>query len=147
MFEVKGIFLLSDTQFEEYKSIIPPIPNRWWLQTSDPDTVSYVKTINPYGEEVLFPHANETIYVRPALVLNDAMSVGCMFEFAGLEWTIVSNIYKTTVAVCDDVIAQRRFDPKSNEWKTSELKAWLEEWVEYVCLGSDEAVYDPEYHY
>lgn len=147
MLEIKGIFLLSDVQYEGWKRVIPPIPKRWWLKTSDSETVSHVKTINSYGEEVLFPHANETVYVRPALVLNDVMPVGCVFEFAGLEWTIVSSIYKIAVAICNGTIAQRRFDSKSNEWDKSEIKKWLEEWIEYICIGSDEAVYDPEFHY
>ena len=147
MLEIKGIFTLSDVQYEAYKHIIPSVPERWWLQTAASDSNTLVKTINNYGDEVLFPCTNETVYVRPALIINGPMPVGCIVEFAGVKWTVVSSIYKTVVAVCNNVIAQRQFDFNSNEWETSELKAWLEEWVEYICLGSDDVIYDTEYSY
>lgn len=145
MLEIKGIYLLSDAQYEGEKHLIPPIDKDWWLQTSG--CTSCVKIIKRDGSESYSAHFNLDMFVRPALILNNIMPVGGVFEFAGVGWTVVSCISKTSIAICNTVIAQRRFDAKSNEWDKSELKVWLEEWVEYICLGSDDVVYDPVYHY
>jgi len=32
-------------------------------------------------------------------------------------------------AISQDVITHRLYDSNSNEWETSELKVWLEEWA------------------
>lgn len=149
MLEIKGVFLLSEAQYEGYKRIIPQLDGQWWLQDSYGATTPYsrfVKIVNIRGV-ISSTSCFEEKSVRPALVLNGVMPVGCVFEFAGVGWTVVSTISKTSIVVCNAAIAQRRFDIKNNEWNNSELKKWLEEWVEYVCLGSDEAVYNPEYHY
>lgn len=97
----------------------------WWL--SDPAEekgyVSFVATNTVNNNRGFDPC--EQLAVRPVLLV-DGLHSGEMFSVFGHNWTMITD----TQALCNEAIAKRRFDEKSTVWKRSELKKWLEGWLE-----------------
>ena len=65
--------------------------------------------------------------VRPVLVVeNHDFNVGDQFAFGNHKWTIIY-IYGTNLdlclAICNAIIDFHRFDKKSNDYESSEIKA------------------------
>ena len=114
--------------------MLPPLERACWLQ----DTA-----IGKNGEE-LSVHPSWALDIRPALNLDVALPMGSIFEFAGVSWTVCTSFSRSSFAICNAAIARRRLDPESSSWWSSELKSWLEEWIEYVCEGLDDVILEKE---
>jgi len=69
---------------------------------------------------------NSNYAIRPALkfdLIN--LPIGETFIALGNRWVMIDDGF----AISQDVITHRLYDSNSNEWETSELKVWLEEWA------------------
>lgn len=122
------ITLLTAEEYKRYKPQIPPIKDWWWLRFNGyvQDYAAFVDcggyVHDYYGRNV----DDSLIAVRPVLK-SEAINlpVGEKFIALGNRWVVIGDHF----AVSEDVITHRRYDKKSNDWETSELKAWLEEWA------------------
>ena len=122
------ITLLTEEEYEKYNNMhrIPTVNDRWWLRSKGYDQnctadVLYDGEVSLYGSYF----SDGDFAVRPVLkseILN--MPIGTMFAALGNTWWMIDNHF----AISADVITHRRFDPDSNDWETSELKKWLEQW-------------------
>ena len=137
--EFKEITLLTATEYEECKDIVPHLREEyWWLRTigSDKNAVCFVRRdglVNPIGH----PCDHKFVTVRPVcafdLDFSDLMFwsktedlLGSKIKFGKYTWTIFNVVNGKLRALCDEVIAKHWFDPKTNAWTKSELKTWLE---------------------
>ena len=62
------------------------------------------------------------------------LEIGDKLTLFGYHWTVVLD----GLALCNTGIGQRRFDPESNDWETSELKEWLEGWLKERMEGNND---------
>ena len=134
---IKEITLLSEKDFRQYQSIIPNVDACWWLSNvSYGPSYSRVYTIINRSMG-LKSCDNSTIGVRPALKLNLEISdslfwykpeklIGTQIEYGQYTWTVLDANFGEIYALCDDIIARRRFDSTGNIWSKSELNQWLE---------------------
>lgn len=143
---IEQISLLSAVVFNAYHDCIPKtLTEGYWLKT--PETRFRKRAKIVIDGTVISQEVFKKADVRP-LVKIRAKSAQTLFpktqmELCGLKWTVLKNTVHTAYLITNDVIASRTFDIVNNDWNTSELKAWLEEWVEYIVLGNDNVEYKP----
>ena len=121
------ITLLTKEEYKRYKNRIPLV-NCWWWLRSPGFYQSYAAGVyDDGGVSANGLYADFDGYaVRPVLKSEDInLTVGERFISLGNRWVVIDG----HVAISEDVITHRRYDKKSNDWETSELKLWLEEWA------------------
>jgi hypothetical protein len=52
--------------------------------------------------------------------------IGKKIRYGAYDWTVLKTEKGEMYALCDGIIAKRRFDPETAEWENSEIKQWLE---------------------
>jgi hypothetical protein len=124
---VYEITLLTAEEYERYEPKIPTINDRWWLRSPGSGQL-YAKYVSDaggvpnYGDRV----NTDDGAVRPALKSEIIdLPIGERFIALGNRWTVID----TGLAISNESVAHRRFDCESNDWETSELRAWLEDWA------------------
>ena len=83
------------------------------------DGYYYVKvTANPYVSWSLFTFST-----------GDTVTSGTVYYFKvePIRWRILSTDGKTAFILCDSIIANKRYDDSSNNYKNSEVRQWLNE--------------------
>jgi hypothetical protein len=92
----------------------------------------------PYASAGYFnSHIDNPIGVRPFCIFNlecidplfwhkPETLVGSKIEYGKYTWSVFKTKDGDIYALCDEIIAKRRFDEKTNIWEKSELKTWLE---------------------
>ena len=118
---IKGITLLSIEEYEKYKSVIPTTNYWWWLRSPGYDRVraAYVSSDGVEFGKLIYYAKNA---VRPALKLNLEMAdnrfwykpeklIGTKLEYGKYTWTVLDAEQGELYALCDEVIARRRFAP------------------------------------
>ena len=135
--QLKEITLLSLEEHEKYKSITPSSsPTWWWLKTPYPGYDDAVRVIGDGGFLHIYSCFNYG-GVRPFCIFNlestDSLFwykpealVGSKIEYGKFKWTILSVDSGELHALCDEIIAEHRFDGETNKWEDSEIKMWLE---------------------
>lgn len=121
------ITLLTVEEYKRYKPQIPHVNDWWWLRSPGCDQ-DYAADVSSAGVVSLTGYGVDSDYgaVRPALrskIID--LSVGEQVIALGNRWTVID----TGLAISNEVVARKRFDGNSNDWETSELKEWLEEWA------------------
>ena len=143
-FKDDPIFLLSEEEYEKYKDKIPKIGCWWWLRSPSMDSgravnVNYVGSLSVLGYDVACDGA-----VRPALrtsnlklgkefkstkppvfVMDEQRSVW-LLVFNGVTWVQIDD----GLYISELPIDFRRFDEKSNNYETSEVRKFLLYWFE-----------------
>lgn len=125
--EITGITLMPIEEYAVYTENIPIISEWWWLRSPGwyPDYAAYVDydgSIDCAGDSVTI----EYNAVRPVLLgsFKDYKDI-VEFEFADHSWIVLSK----NMAICKDYINRRRFDGKTNNYASSEVKEFLEKWL------------------
>lgn len=123
------ITLLTLEEYNNFKNIIPLINSDWWwLKDTYPGYSRSVHCVGSRGTLNDFDCNNDG-GVRPVLKMNlsnlKSLNSGDKIRIGSKSFTILSWDEFELVALCDEFIATRMFDPGSNEWETSELKQWL----------------------
>lgn len=147
---IEGVSLLDTVSYTDYKSIIPTATEAWWLKMPVPLATRLI-IVRAGGDKVILNADDRELVVgvRPILRLS-GISEGYKPEdkisLLGLTWTFLKTDCRkgTALVLCDETVANRRFDDKGCQWETSELKAWLEEWLEYSALGRDDVIFGAE---
>ena len=119
------IFLLSKEEYKTYQDVIPTINLWWWLRS--PGYKSNRATGVDYGGFVR-NRGNFVTYgdgaVRPALRVDEYFEIGQRIIVADYPWIVVDS----NLAIAETPIAFRRFDEKSNNYETSEIRQFLLDW-------------------
>lgn len=123
------ITLLTYEEYKTYKDIVPLVNNYWWLHT--PFNSALVRIVDPDGN--ISPCGQAINYysgVRPVLRMklsnSKSLCPGDTIRIGSKNFTVLSWNENELVALCDEIIAVRKFDSKNGNWETSELKVWLE---------------------
>ena len=121
------IFLLSLKEYKKYKSLIPNIKYEWWLRT--PGNESYFATGVDYNSSTYSADHRIDLFhaVRPALKIDKSenMRIGeYLFKYAFL-WIVIDD----NLAIAATPIAFMIFDKNSNDYKSSEVRHFLQEWI------------------
>ena len=135
---IKSISLLSLDEFRLYESFIPKVDDSWFLK--DPgDNPYFVCEIDEKSKiHTTCYHSCQLVGTRPALILKrsfyeaidieniNMFKAGAKINVGNYKFTILNVDENNILALCDEIIGHRRFDPDTNEWNKSELKRWLE---------------------
>ena len=135
---IEEVRLLSEEEYIKYKDDIPLLNEWWWLQPSGRN--HYLATIVSY-DGLLFGRCVDVAcaVVRPVLIISNLkscnLSVGNKFKAANHTWTVISD----TIALCDDSIGKQCFnsnrkEENSNNYETSDIKKYIDEWAEKESL-------------
>ena len=124
------VFLLSAEEWEQAKNV-PNVPIRardwWWLRS--PGTYSNYAASVYFGGDI--DNYGRHVYrrdgcVRPAFRIFHLSAKGYKpGDKITVENKTVCTVISEDVALADDIVCQHRFDANSNEWETSELKAFI----------------------
>lgn len=129
-----SLTLLTEREFKKHKRIIKALPECWWLRTFV-DNSYFVCGIQ---KNKIHDFCSITVPegVRPAVRFvtkpHKSYKRGKKINIGNYIWTIleVDPFYENgdiiIFALCDDIIAKRKFDAVNNYWHTSELKQWIE---------------------
>lgn len=120
--------LLTNKEYFEHKLIIPLVNEPWWLRSPGYDSY-YACAVDDNG----FLYNNRTVRytrgIRPALLITNpdrTYEYGSEIKIGKYSWTVLHSDEHECYALCTEIVATRRFDKKSNEYDTSEVKQWLE---------------------
>lgn len=121
--------LLNEYSYSRYRNMINPVDSAWWLVTRDCDSraMRCVERTGYVGAREMERAAG----VRPYCMVQFGSNIlpGEQVEFAGLNWTVLESWGDRAFVLCDDIIARRPFGYNRNDWATSELRGWMEEWL------------------
>jgi hypothetical protein len=134
---IKNITLLEKKEYSKYKSLIPVKDRYWWLKTSYSMTMFSVFAVDNTGNLYNAVCYTAKLDVRPLCVFEFSSDdpifwskhnklIGTSMKFGNYSWTILDIKGNEIYALCEQILAKRIFSTGSNEWETSELKAWLE---------------------
>ena len=141
---ITNLSLLSRDEYMKYASfsLIPDKEFDWWLKTPYNNALpeNYVCTVDFAGffDDSICSQCN--IGVRPVCYFEIELTdkefwykekclknlIGSKIEHGGYSWTTLDVTKSQLLVLCDECIAYRCFDPKTNVWENSELKTWLE---------------------
>lgn len=123
------ITLLSAEEYEKYKDRIPQINCSWWLRSPGINSnraasVDYDGSVFDLGDFVDLDYDA----VRPALKISDGRKyeIGKRVILYNFPWIIIDE----GLAIAEVPIAFHRFDEKSNDYENSEIKKFLNDWLE-----------------
>ena len=131
--EIKEVTLLSECEYTEYETNIPPANEWWWLRSPgdsryDATTVNYDGSLSDYDVD------SSSGCVRPALKISNLQSsnlqIGDTFYMAGYSWTVIGE----GLALCNQCVGQTAFRKEwhaddANDYDASDIKKWLAEWA------------------
>lgn len=123
------IFLLSKEEYNKYRDRIPNVNVRWWLRSPGFDDI-FAATVKGNGDVDYFGNAviSEHYGVRPALKDDNLKSeIGERIVRCGYTWVVIDN----GLAIAEVPITFKRFDAKSNDYETSEIRRFLLDWYMY----------------
>ena len=126
---IKCISLLSEAEFDKAKNYIPECDcQMWWLRSPYylPHRACAVYINSYVGNS---PVSSSVVGVRPVLCFdNEGYSLSQKIDVFGYTWTVVLIEDNTVLALCDDVVGRHCFDSDTNDFETSEIKSFLENW-------------------
>lgn len=141
---ITEITLLSIEEAEKLPEHILELGEWWWLRSPGGFYYSagYIAedgSIYAFGYDVDFPDGA----VRPVLRINNLESlnlkVGDAINVAGYYWTIITeDLALCNVAVGNTCFRQEWAEMDSNNYETSDIKVWLENWARENCLEIEE---------
>lgn len=124
------INLLSAEEYEKYKDKIPHINCWWWLRSPGINSsiaagVHYDGSVFYHGGSV---YSAVGAAVRPVLRISDGRKykIGERVMYYNFPWIIIDK----NLAIAEVPIAFHRFDEKSNDYENSEIKKFLNNWLE-----------------
>lgn len=94
--------------------------------SQDPDENGYYlgSDNNYYAKVVLDPNGEGYTFANGQNVIAGETHY---FKVEPLRWRIVYTDYSTALIVCDSIIANMAYDAESNNYETSDVRAWLNE--------------------
>ena len=146
----KEISLLTKEEYEKNASFLRwfDIQPVFWLKDAASEKSVYAAggVWGNVTETLSFLHTN----VHPLLVvavLGTHLYPGdTLLDYAGCNWIVLDALHNTegTTARLLSLtpVAHRCFDSKEANFESSEIKSWLEEWLEYATVGVEDEEYE-----
>ena len=132
--QIKGVTLLSVEEAKALPRWILAKGKWWWLRSpghfSDRvASVHYDGSVDDFGDSVY----NDYGAVCPALKIENLpnLKIGETIKVLGRMAQYIGN----DMVLLVEPIGYRRFDADSNNYDKSEIKAWLEKWLEEAQCG------------
>ena len=135
---IRGITLLSHSQFMAYRDRIPPAEKSWWLLDSIPDDKGNYRHyyVNMDGQSVA-ASAGDTINrgVRPVLILSEdsEADVGSFFNIDNIPFRMITD----RLALCDRTLFAAMY---RKHYLSSTIKKGLQEWLEENSREKDATI-------
>lgn len=130
--KVLGATILTEDEYKQYRHLIPLTKDWWWLRSPRGGS-NGLAIATSYGTVSYATYSYTLGYVRPALRLKisnyKSFVQGDKIELKNISYTVLDIIDGVVLVLSDEIIARRQFDGTSNQWETSELKAYLEDWA------------------
>ena len=128
--QIHEITLLTSDEYQSLRHLIPDIHKSWWLKDiSSNDCPNIVAGINSDVFSWAFPGHKR--YVRPALRISGVqVRAGEKLTIFAYPWTVLETIDNVTLVLCDIPVTLRIYDKAYSKWENSELKNWLETWLD-----------------
>lgn len=130
--DIKEVMLLSKEEYSKFKENIPKISCWWWLR-SPGCYRSYAALV--VDTCVVLPNDCYDYYtfsalgcVRPALIgdfKSSHFQVKDKFWYKNYIWTVISD----DIAICDICVGRTYFDTIDNNYETSNIKKWVDNWA------------------
>ncbi len=121
------VTLLSLEDFNKNKSVIPTVQAWWWLKTSGAysNKAAYV-FIDGDAYAQGYDVSKDKADIRPLFVLDSEISnkltMGEKVNIGKFTATVLAN----GNCLLDDIVCNHRFDEKSGNYTTSEIKEFIE---------------------
>ena len=123
------ITLLSKDEYFKNKELIPLVKGGWWLcSQGDLDDLAAYVSGRSGGIRVTGCYVGDTLGVRPALKIEhyEHLKPGEKVIIKDLSFTILND----GILLCDTIVSKVMFDETSNNYDTSYIKTWLENWAQ-----------------
>lgn len=121
------IFLLSIEEYKKYHDRIPHI-NCWWWLRSPGDYSDFTAGVDDDGS--IYFDGYRVDYddgaVRPVLRIAHPEKIGMRIVQYDFPWIVIDK----NLAIAEVPIVFHRFDNKSNNYENSEIKKFLNDWIE-----------------
>ena len=127
---VEGIDLLSKDQYNKARNTIPYL-HTWWLVHNDGTFSDRIRGVY-FSNDVNDLHEGgfQEYGIRPALNINaENLSVGDNITILGNNWTIIKVESESCLALCDGVIGKMAYNDSFVDYKTSDVKSFLNNWL------------------
>ena len=126
---ISEISLLDFPSYVAAKDVLPASTANWWIKPSGANG-GMAAYVSPDGR-LNFCGSNSRIGVRPVVSLSAGnFKEGDKIDLLGHCWTVFQKSAHESLALCDEIIAYRAFDKNFNDYQTSDLKAFLNKWLE-----------------
>lgn len=123
--EAKALLSEEDRRYNDW----------WWLCSLGADQfdvafVGYNGSVDEDGGSVNYAD----VTVRPVLVMseNDSLEIGDIFYIGKYKFKVISN---TLAWLYDSDIGYHYFDEKTNNYETSEVKEFINNWFKNEIIG------------
>ena len=129
-FKDDEIYLLSVEEYEKYMERVPMIKSWWWLRSprDNSETAAFVYSYDfVLGLDVYCDNGA----VRPALKLNlksENLQIGQRVMKYDFPWIVID--VENQIGIAEVPIAFDKFDDDSNDYETSYIRKFLNEWPE-----------------
>lgn len=135
---IKEITLLTVTEYEKYKPIIPYVAREWWLQNSENFFKAYIVTL---AQNTVAIAKSDLIWVRPVLIVEDLIAFPeNKINLFGLTWTVLDGNSNRTILLCDSTIYKHRFCNNECTFLSSDLKNLLDNWLSEKIADTEIAI-------
>jgi len=141
--QIAEVTLLSKEEFEIAENNISAIRGWWWLR-SPGFTLHNAALVYDYDDGLLYDHDvdDDRGCVRPALRIVQTpygLKLHDVIELAGYSWTIVCVLENYCYALCNCAVGETYFREdwkaeNANNYETSDVRKWLENWVKEVGI-------------
>ena len=125
---IRGITLLSHSQFMAYRDRIPPAEKTWWLLDSIPDSKGncHHYYVNLDGQSITTSIDDDINRgVRPVLILSEdsGPGIGHIFNIDNVPFRMITD----RLALCDRTLFAKTY---RKHYLLSDIKTRLQEWLE-----------------
>ena len=133
---INEIRLLTVAEYQKYKPIIPYVAHDWWLKDSILDcSEAYVVTIDRDFSSI---SKEISLCVRPVLIVDGIIAFPeDKVEYFGYTWTVLDGDPANTIILCDSVITKHCYDKNRFLWQGSEIKKYLDNWLQEKITKSE----------
>ena len=128
--DIESIYLLSFKEAKDLPLSVLSNGSFWWLRSKG-DKRGLATMVDNVGYFYPYCFVDGICGVRPAirikgLKLNNIIRVGDTVDLLGMEAQYIGN---NSILLRENISAHR-FDAKSNEYEISEIKKYIEDWLE-----------------
>lgn len=143
-FPLFEITLLTREEYGRYREHIPSVDHLWWLKNAFDE--HFVCCIDERDAGVIaFGHREAG--VRPVFKVkmpNPGYRPGDIIDLFNQDLIILSWKNDNAILLYKDIVATHRFDGRTTNWATSELKKWLETDFLQEIAGKIDGLFEKE---